>query len=273
MRFGGRFALLFASTLVFGCSASEFSAPDSGASADATTDGSGGDAGADASPLSGLPPGLRAYWRFENDGVDATGDVGQTMILTQTSFVDGVKGKALRCGGSGQAQATNANKNFNLGAGSATFIAWVRFDKDADGGFPVRQTILSKNKNWTTSASTGPGYALGVVTAPLELRGTVGNGVNVSEANANAPAAMLDGAFHMVAYVIDVSATSLSLYVDGAYLGQQTITNPLTFDSPAPLVLCAGSGLPLLGSLDEVMMFGRALSLEEIVAVKTRIAP
>lgn len=253
----------------------EASSIDASASGDASSD-------PDALvPEGPLPAGLVARWKFDGDGLDATGNRDNDMALNGTDFVPGVRGMALHCPDKATARAQNAATNFNLGTGSATFVSWVRFDPTAtapDASAPsARRTILTKHQNWTTSQDLGPGYGLGYVDGTqvsggeTYFSGSVGDGVTAF--GVNGLVAIAHPGFDMVAFVVDTSAKTLSLYFNGAFVGSTGAAPAAPIDDPGPLTLCYTTPHPLRGALDEVMIFDHALTSLEIRAVKDAIAP
>ena len=84
---------------------------------------------------------------------------------------------------------------------------------------------------------------------------------------------LVDGNFHMLSFVVDNAAKELRVYADGLLLKQQAISNWTTISTTQPLALCWTNPHPLLGAIDELMLFDHALSLTEIQAVKTAVTP
>ena len=70
--------------------------------------------------------------------------------------------------------------------------------------------------------------------------------------------------WHHVAIVHDGSNLSLELFVDGASVGTASLTNTLTGKD---IVLAKGGGNTLLGRIDNLRYYSRALSLEELAII------
>lgn len=232
--------------------------------ADSSTDAAPTDGTGRSETSSKLPAGLIAYWHFENDSVDATGDpMHRFQLLGTAGFTAGIMGRGLDC-----PQGAQADVNMvALGASDMTFVAWV----EVQGIASQLRTIFSKGGDWTNSIDKGPGVGLGFLDNSKQLQGYTADGTTWRGFAAPSTPSFDDAAFHMVAFVVD-RAQGLATYLDGVLVGAGT-ASATSFASTKPLSLCNGGAHGLRGVIDEVMLFGRALTAAEIMTVKTSVQP
>lgn len=90
------------------------------------------------------------------------------------------------------------------------------------------------------------------------------DGVNGYAAGPN----LNDGAFHHVAITRNTTADLISLYVDGLFVGSQVTTSNVAFTDTATVYVGSafGTGQYFPGIIDEVALYGTALSAEQLMA-------
>ncbi|HWQ92944.1 MAG TPA: LamG-like jellyroll fold domain-containing protein, partial [Clostridia bacterium] len=224
------------------------------------------------------PPGLISWWPAENSGIDAAG-TNHVNFSYPASYITGKVGQAFsQIFQSTRIQVPNPNA-LNFGSNADFSIeAWI---KALPASFPPRapynpytNTVIAL-KRLSTGQSSLPGYALSLCHGQLTFW------LKAFPAAVTAPAIQVSGGpdlrdsmFHHVAVSLDRDATDGGkLYVDAQLV--------LTFD-PTPHSGSLSNVYPFLigsvnesypatsfnGLIDEMAVYGRALTREEIAAVR-----
>ncbi len=142
----------------------------------------------------------------------------------------------------------------DFGTGSFSYMAWVNLTA---GGSTTQKIIMKGGTGPTT-----PGYEL------LFSSGAVRAAVSDGTARPVAPFTMelRDGTWHHVAAVVNRSSNFLILYVDGVQRAQTSIAGGGSVSTTQPLRFSLATS-PLLGKIDEVLVYNRALTGSEITDV------
>lgn len=218
--------------------------------------------------------GLVGQWKFDEGNGTALADAsGYTSAGTSTDadWVDGKFGKGLRFNGRSSYAVMSRPGALNTGDRSFSVAAW--FKSNSTG---THQRILSKG-NWGSTSGYFLWYEGGALTFSLG-----GAGTNASTALVGTPGGFGDGNWHHVAAVVDRSAQTIQIYVDGT---AQTLTSgtgycgtasgntlniagctSLNGSSSDPFTLSGHLGVYELfnGALDDVRVYSRALSQTDI---------
>ncbi|GAA4873416.1 LamG-like jellyroll fold domain-containing protein [Saccharopolyspora cebuensis] len=202
-------------------------------------------------------PGLGGVHRYEFEGtgptaVDSAGSADAA--LTNAERVPGMQGGGLSFGGDGQADTGAALIDT---AGSYSVSAWVRLD-EAAGGF---QTVVSQD--------SGSHSAFFLQYSGADQRWAM----SFAGLRALSPDKPEPGRWYHLTGVRDAASGTLSLFVDGQRVAQQSAC--LAGESGGSTVIGRGQygGQPvdfLRGDVDDVRIFDRALSDEEVAAVAAR---
>jgi hypothetical protein len=223
---------------------------------------------------------MRAWWPFDElagpDAHDIAGSFASNgKQVDSPAIVQGRVGNALRFDGITQRVEVPDGFDVDLGTGDLTIDAWV---KTTEGG---NVPIVDKRSEERT------GYALYILDGQLALElGDRANHIPVAPppcATNNfltacteyvAPAGsklVNDGRWHHVAATVDRDQTTGgTLYVDGAAVLTFDPTNrPLSLDNSDTFTIArrGSSGDPFRGDIDEVELFGRALSAAEVQSI------
>ena len=194
---------------------------------------------------------LAAHWRFDEGGGTAVNDFsgnGNTGTFDGT-WNRGRYGNATKFVAASEHEVTVASSaSLNMGTSDFSFAVWARIDVAA-------ASILS-------SKYASVGYFLGV-DATGKFYGKVRDAsTNVSVLGS----AIADGKWHLLVMTVDRSdaSTGLKLYLDGAFdkEGQQggaTIDNTETF-----YIGRLSSGYYLTGEIDDVRIWKRIITTDEI---------
>jgi|GEM_PF-2053812 len=221
---------------------------------------------------------LLGQWKFDEARGSITNDSSDNSaaggIIGEPSWTAGKFGSAMDLGrynsyvSMGQAGALSA------GTGSFTLTTWF---KSTSGG--IHQRMVTKG-NWGNSNGYFLWYDAGAVTFSLG-----GGGVKANTALVSTEGGFGDGAWHHAAAVVDRTAGTIKIYVDGTaralstssgYCGSVsgstgniagcTSLNGTTSD---PFALGSYNGIfeKFDGALDDVRLYNRALNQTEINAV------
>ncbi len=208
------------------------------------------------------PSGLRGYWRFENNLLDSAGSHNGTN--SGASYLTGRVGNAINFNGSSHASFGTGTNLIN-GNNKATVAFWV--NPSAGDSGEQQQTILCERLGGVDSDSSYQVYITTSNSPGAPPVGRIGFGIwnNDSIKNgANSSFAIPLNTWSFITATYDGS--TIKMYVNGVLSGTGALTGNIKTLS-APLII--GSCYPnhLLhyrGSLDELMVFNKALSQSEI---------
>jgi hypothetical protein len=197
-------------------------------------------------------PNLVAYWPLDEPATSTTvADVVAARAATPSSGYALGRPPGIDAGGTSLSLTGTAAANFgNVGAlsfaGDRTIEAWV-----APGQSSGDRYIVSKG---TTSA----GYHLYLASGGVPT-------LQVNGSRASAPALSAGGWHHVVA---TLTARAMALYVDGRPAGTGTVTNTPATSSQSFWLgrLSRSSSGHFQGGIDEVALYGRALTAAEVAA-------
>lgn len=209
------------------------------------------------------PSDMVSWWPFDEPGGPVAHDIAGypndgTYVGAPTP-VPGVVQLALEFDGVGDYVQVPDQAELNLGTGDFTIDAWVRLESST----PVH-TILDKR---SVSSSAVAGYLLFTNSGYLCLQLADGT-------HTNYPSGLFvaDGQWHHVAVTVDRdSTTGIRWYLDGN-LGpvvHDSTAHPASLDNSAPLLFAKNADLSywLHGALDEVEIFDRVLSAQEVRSI------
>ncbi|MGN6641367.1 MAG: LamG-like jellyroll fold domain-containing protein [Verrucomicrobiota bacterium] len=225
-----------------------------------------------------VPEGLISWWPVDGSGVDAAGGNNVPSVYS-TVYVTGKVDRALSFNGysSRVTIASSASLNFSSNV-NFSIEGWV---KAWPGYSPLRppfppypnMPILEKRSG---SDATGAGYSLSLNQGRLAFwLGTASKtATNAPLYISNGPD-LRDGMFHHIAATVDRSSTNGgNLFVDGALVftfdpttRTGDLNNTSTLYIGAPTSTTANSYF--YGLIDEMAMYRRALSADEIHSIAT----
>jgi hypothetical protein len=207
------------------------------------------------------PPGMIAWWQGEGNGRDSVG-TNDGKALNGLTFTNGEVHQAFWFDGVDDIMIVSNSPELNFTNGTDFSIeGWVQaFPHSTD--FDVISLVDKRNNQ-------GVGYELSLEGGNLHCRlaDTSGGGLVVTTGGPD----IRDGVFHHVALTIARnSATGCNFYVDAQLVGTfDTFGVPGSLVHGAPLYLGQNSGYPgvntsFLGAMDEISLYGRALTTSEI---------
>ena len=203
-----------------------------------------------ANVAEGADPSLVAWYRFDGDATDSSGNNLHGTEMGDPTYTTGVFGQAIDLDGDGDYVDCGLDPKFDI-TEFITFTYWIQV-RAFDAAW---QTVLSRgDDSWRSSRAGSEGTESFMEAA---VGGTSGNylyGVTPVD----------DGQWHHVGATYD--GTTFYLYLDGELESSEPSTGQITVSS-YPLYIGENSqatGRHWNGLIDDVMIFNRALSQEEI---------
>jgi len=212
------------------------------------------------SPAEAAEPGLVGWWKFDGDGLDASGNGRNGTLAGDAHFEVGHSGQALALDGTGDSFSVTGWKGL-LSTSAVTVTAWV---KTTAGGTMVYWGRSSGGRRVDFDVNPGTG----------RLRVRHGNG------NIQGDTAVNDGEWHHIALTMpaaaQISYPYVKLYCDGRDDTQNT-TDPDAFnlvDHASNVDLTIGYRVPngdgyFTGLIDDVRIYDRELVGAEIKDIAT----
>jgi hypothetical protein len=241
----------------------------------------------DASPVIAPPAdlrnGLTGYFPFDTDFSNRGGAVdGGAVAGALAGQAGGVAGNAMALRSTGG--AANDHMNVAIGYGALdssgsnlgrnfTISAWYRLDQPPAGSASGRYFVFEG------TGSTGQGYEVSYGLRNLGLGvagindGQVFTEVSSGSSSLNVADAATDGWHHVLqTYSSDGSVTTITSYVDGVNVGTLTPQTSAIADGGLNIgsARSAVTDRGFDGLIDEVGMWSRVLSAEEIQQVRAR---
>ena len=195
-------------------------------------------------------PNLVAWYRFDGNATDISGNNLHGTEMGDPTYEAGVFGQAISLDGDGDYVDCGDPPEFDI-TDQIAFTYWIKVNQfDA-----AWNTVLSRgDDSWRSSRAGSSGTESFMEAAVGGTSGNVLYGVTLVD----------DGQWHHVAASYD--GTTFYLYVDGELDASQPSTGQITV-SGYPLYIGDNSdqtGRHWNGLIDDVMIFNRALSQEEI---------
>ena len=203
-----------------------------------------------------VPSGIVAWWRGEGNANDSIGANNGTLV-GGAGFAPGEAGQAFSFDGTSSYVSIPDSPSVDVLSDRITVEAWIKVNHLTAN--PDWEGIVTKgNASWRLLATAG------AKTVYFASSGTTPNNDIYGTRNVN------DGNWHYVAAVYD--GTNLSLYVDGTLDVSKAASGSIWRNSdPVCIGYIANTGLPgnyhFDGLIDEVSIYSRALSSNEIAAI------
>ena len=211
----------------------------------------------------GRPAGLVALWSGEGNGEDPVG--GNTAILKDITFTDGQMGQAFCFNGYSSSIRIPAATALDLGKDDGfTISLWIK-PTDVQGLHPILQWSDRVNLNlWIGIRPSENGLLRGDVAEPTQNHFVCSH-----------PDTLTAGVFQHIAFTYDKTQGTGTLYVNGVVVAQRQLGTQLTAGTTGDLLISPrderqgywSSGRCFAGLMDEVALYNRALSAEEIQSV------
>ena len=211
-----------------------------------------------AATLAQQPAGPVGWWKGEGNATDAAGNnSGADTVASPVSFAPGKTGQGLLlAGGSVQVPDVAALKPAQV-----TVQAWVRATSPGNYRYIIGKARGVEGISYALYTGAGGGLIFFVNSTPP------GGAVRTVLSPPADPAVIWDGEWHQATGVYDGEAARL--YVDGAEIGSTEGPGAIDYSSPQPLLFGTyqtAGGLFFNGTVDEVKIFGKALTADEVAS-------
>ncbi|MBI5386505.1 MAG: hypothetical protein HZA90_17690 [Verrucomicrobia bacterium] len=211
------------------------------------------------------PPGLIAWWPGEGDARDVTGNHHGTLV-GGTAFASALVGQGFVFDSDDDHVTVPHSDELNIGSNGFACALWVRGTKDQPGAGTEGQTVLvDKSHGFVDSA----GWVIEAIPSDGHILASIGAGGPCCNFPVVASTIdVLDGQFHQV--VLQWANGTETLFVDGRFQASAAVATPANNTRPLNFAYSWGNGTPrrfFRGTLDEVAVFNRALTTNEIVAL------
>ena len=210
------------------------------------------------------PPGLVALWSGEDGGSDSVGS--NTATLTDITFAEGKVGRAFSLNGVSSSIRIPASPALDVGAGDGfTITAWIK-PAQIDGIHPLFQWSDSVPINCLIGQRP---YESGVLMACI----TDGEGNRFLTTHPNV---LVNGVFQHLALTYDKASSLGTWYLNGVIVAQRHLSGQIT-GTKGDLWFSHIDRSPgnwttdraYAGLMDEIAIYSRALSAEEIKSICT----
>jgi hypothetical protein len=210
-------------------------------------------------PVEPDPAGLVAYYKFEKDGADSSGNNNHGTVIGNPSWVPGKVGNAVNLDGGHDYIDCGNSPSLNLN-GPMTIVAWMYPTGPGGGGFG---RLLDKSSG---TGSTDPGYKIyHRSTENYILTLSVGGGDHRSPSGLN-----LD-AWNFFGFI--VTGTQWRLCLNGAWQEWDETAVPTVVENPLYIGSGSTAARNFQGMLDEIRIYNRALTTGEMAWLSGRTTP
>jgi hypothetical protein len=199
----------------------------------------------------GIPSEYISYWKFEGNTNDEKGRNDGTLMDNAAIISDSVRGSVLSLDGAGDYVDVPNDASLNI-SGPLTISAWIKNENDKDS----YQDIVAKGRGF----DTGGAYSLAWLGSNDNAYFFLRNPTNDGYVNART-SLPYDNNWHHVAAVYN--GTNGIVYVDGSSAGGMisATVSPIWQNNKNVLI---GGSMWFKGSIDDVMIFNKSLSEEEV---------
>ncbi len=208
--------------------------------------------------------GLIGYWKFdETSGTTATdvsGNANTGTLLNAPARTTGKLGGALSFNGVNQWVSLPATASLK-GLNAATVSLWY-YPMTNGGGILYYESWSSGSVRFSLGHNING-------TVQVKMRDTDGGSTFIAQSSS----ALSLNTWHHLAATVDAASDQLILYIDGVQAAVNTqAKGPFTLSAPADPIAIGAYSYPsapgyLKGSLDDVRVYNRALTLTEIQSV------
>lgn len=211
----------------------------------------------------GTPGGLVGYWAFEEGAgstvADLSGNSNAGTIFGAT-WTSGARGEAVLCDGVGDwVSVADPHHSLALGTGDFTLCAWIRTTAPVRPGDEGRYDVVAK----------GDPYNSGISLAVTNARAASYVGATGRSGYSQSVPVVNDGQWHHLAS--RRTSGVVEVFVDGVSFHHYFAPDNVNVDSPLIIGRHGTKDLCYFqGAIDEVMLFARALSNDELVQAASR---
>lgn len=206
-------------------------------------------------------PTLAGLWLFDEDGGDVVADSsgnGNDGVMSGAEWTDGKFGSALQFTGTGCVTVPHA-ESLSIEEGAISITAWITQDGSASGWCTVicKGPFADTTENYAVFSETGLAFICTTLTMDSGERWWTTSG------DGSLP---IDSEWHHFATTYD--GEELKYYLDGEEVAVYAKTGDLTSNEEDLTIGCrSNDGTNWGGILDELALFSRALTEEEVKSI------
>jgi len=221
-----------------------------------------------------FPHELIAYFSFNQpilvNDVSGNGINGTPYNIKTADFVTGVSGKAIQFDGSTQYCEYPNNEKIDFDINSFSISFWInQAISTVDRSHSQRYLVKGSNVKNATDGHSGKRYEVYYTPDKNIFRFCVDDDVAKSEITADENLFLTNSWVH-VAAVRDTVEKKLFLYANAELVGQvDDLTGNIAQDEPLYLSYCVDENGFVAGIMDEVQLYGYALSPEQVESLYT----
>jgi hypothetical protein len=202
------------------------------------------------------PPDLVSWWTGDNTSIDIQG--GNNLSLGGATFVAGKVGQAFNFDGT-QAASAGLPSNLNITGNQVTIDGWVNLNATQTQGVFFGKSESGQND-----------YALFMLSSQLAACIRTSNGFEhflYTNSNPSYPSGFVppNGQWTHIAMTYD--GANEIIYVNGAEIARQSVSGNIRGDNVNFWVGGRSDNLRINAAIDEVEVFSRALTSDEILAI------
>jgi len=217
----------------------------------------------DTPPVDSLTVGLVAYYSFNGNSFDISGNENNGLAYNTTAGIDrnGNDNSCYHFDGVSSYVRVPDNKLLRLSNTDYTINAWVKLDAFSSA---FSSAILSKR-----DGSINLGYYLGITGTGAAATGSVGFGPGGTAPGITSTGTISLNKWYMITIVYNVSKQQVTVYKNGIF--DSTVSNISSPGATQPADIYIGADNPatgnsyfLKGFLDDIRIYNRRLSSTDI---------
>ena len=224
-------------------------------------------------------PGIAGWWRAENNSANDSINGNNGTLMNGTGFAGGEVGTAFNLNGANNYVVAKpaSPSNLDVGAGSGfTLEGWIN-----PTGFSVNKILFEYERALGTADSADIGILMLIQSASLSgsLYINIIDNTPTHDSHQLATSAnqVVTGVWQHVAATYDKASGLADLYINGVMMAQanlgsltpQTSFTNLLLGARTTYFSTASPGNVFSGKMDEMSVYGRALSASEILAISS----
>lgn len=214
----------------------------------------------------GITSGLVAYYPFDNDTNDYSGNGNDGAIYGGSNLTSGIISQGYSFDGVNGNMETPSDSSLNFGLGSFTISFWVNH---RDYAYPKTFGAIKKSNPSAYSAG-GIGWDFGHGYKSTGVDVAINDGVNSIRSTlafdvGSRPPDLLNKWAHVI-YIVDRDLDRVSAYVNGVKQSNEINISSVTgvIDNNSTLKIATMYGWNVDGVMDDMRIYNRALSVEDI---------
>ncbi|MCW8965842.1 MAG: LamG domain-containing protein [Candidatus Pacearchaeota archaeon] len=209
--------------------------------------------------------GAVSWWRLDGNAIDEIGDNDGAIVGNADCNVEGVDGEACEFDGDNGYVYVSGSEGLDANLESKSYVSWIKSSEDIIDGEGSIRSILSKYPE----SEHEPRFDIALEKATGYFLFDIESSVNTDTVRIDSDIDLRDNSWHQVVAIRDREDDVLRIYIDGIEGAvpvadtDQDGSNEGDFvigDFPINL----GNGRTFLGEIDDVIVFNRALTENEV---------